>query len=123
MKLLLFSFLAGTAFADSLATLGKYQVFEKLSAIPTPWVLRKDQQFDTDLKFKLRIHLKNRNIASFRQKVLDVSTPSHPAYGQHLSKAEVNSMLAPAEDSFTLVAEWLKSKGLSDVATIENDWI
>ncbi|CZT48511.1 related to Tripeptidyl-peptidase sed3 [Rhynchosporium secalis] len=120
MKLSIISLLVGTV----LATQDSYRVFEKLSAAPEPWTLKDDAQtVDQNLPFKLRVHLKNRNIASFKQQVLDVSTPSHPSYGRHLSREEVNSMIAPSNEAFAHVMEWLESYNLSSKATVESDWI
>jgi tripeptidyl-peptidase-1 len=123
MKPSLFSLLAGTAIAGSVTSLGEYRVFESLPAAPAPWILKDDVGVDPGQSFKLRIHLKNRNIASFHQKVIHVSTPDHPEYGRHLSRVEVNDMLAPSKDSFDSFLEWLELQGLSNKATIENDWI
>ncbi|KAF4626818.1 hypothetical protein G7Y89_g11340 [Cudoniella acicularis] len=123
MKLTLAAFFIGTAVADQLASLGKYQVFEKLAVAPAPWIAKKDGHVDTDLSFKLRIHLKNQNIAAFHQKVFDVSTPNHVLYGRHLSRSEVNKILAPSPKGFVLVQEWLESHNLAQKSSVQNDWI
>ncbi|KAE9381004.1 subtilisin-like protein [Stipitochalara longipes BDJ] len=120
MKLSFLSFLVGTAVAGPL---GSYRVFEQLSEAPEPWTLKSGTEVDRDQSLKLWIHLKNRNIESFHQKVYDVSTPDHPDYGRHLSRVELRDMLAPSQRSYDMVATWLKEHGLSDKATIENDWI
>jgi tripeptidyl-peptidase-1 len=120
MKLSFLSLLVGTAVAGPL---GSYRVFEQLSGAPEPWALKAGGQFDGDQSFKLRIHLKNRNMESFHQKVFDVSTPDHPDYGRHLSRVELRDILAPLPQSYDMVAEWLKEKGVSEKATIEDDWV
>lgn len=111
---------ASTVAAEALAN---YQVFERLSTIPAPWIQKEDTQVNLDQNLKLRIHLRNRNIEEFHQKVLDVSTPDHVSYGEHLSREGVNSFLAPSKNGFTAITEWIQAAGLSDKATIENDWI
>lgn len=40
------------------------------------------------------------------------SDPFHERYGQHLSKEEVESLVAPHADSIHTVNEWLASHGL-----------
>jgi tripeptidyl-peptidase-1 len=120
MKLSFLSLLVGAAVAESL---GSYQVFEQLSEAPTPWTLKTGAQVDGSQRLKLRIHLKNQNMESFHQKVYDVSTPDHPDYGRHLSRVELRDMLAPSQQSYDAVQKWLKEHGLSDKATIENDWV
>ena len=119
MKLSFVTLLVGTAVAESL---GSYRIFES-TEIPAPWVLKEDTHVDKNLSFKLRIHLKNQNRDSFQQKVFDISTPDHPEYGRHLSRSEVNHLLAPPTESFDLVKSWLGEQGLSDKATMVNDWI
>ncbi|KAI9047101.1 hypothetical protein LZ554_009174 [Drepanopeziza brunnea f. sp. 'monogermtubi'] len=114
----------GTATATPAAASQEYRVFEQLPAAPAPWILKKDApEIDSNLSFKLRIHLKNRNVSFFQQKVLDASTPDHPSYGRHLSREEVNSMIAPPKESFTQVLGWLAAYNLTSQAKIENDWV
>lgn len=74
--------LAGTVVTGYLTS---YELFEKAS-VPAPWTIKDEGHVDAEQSFKLRIHLKNRNIESFHQRVLDVSTPDHPDYGRHLSR-------------------------------------
>jgi len=120
MKLSFLSFLAGTAVAGHL---GSYRVFEQVSEAPEPWTPKTGTEIDNDQSLKLWIHLKNRNIGSFHQKVFEISTPDHPDYGRHLSRVELRDMLAPSQKSYDMVAEWLEENGLSDKAKIENDWV
>ncbi|KAH8647568.1 peptidase S8/S53 domain-containing protein [Tricladium varicosporioides] len=110
----------GTALAGRL---GNYEVFEKLPSIPKPWVLREDEQVNSEQNFKLRIHLKNQNVAAFQQKVYDISTPEHNDYGAHLSHSEIRRMLAPLKESFDLVKDWLETRGLLEKSTFEDDWV
>jgi len=86
-------------------------------------VIKDDVKVDLKQSFKLRIHLKNRNVVSFKQQVLDASTPDHPSYGQHMDRAQVNKILAPSPASFDLVQGWLELHQLTSKATIENDWV
>lgn len=121
-------FLAGAALGttSSFEALGSYQVFEKIPAVPHPWVAKNKDQLDLDQTFRLRIHLKNQNVASFQQKVLDVATPGHALYGQHLSRSEVNDFLAPQSRSFDLLQEWLNAFDggiLASNYTVDNDWV
>ncbi|TQS34820.1 hypothetical protein Golomagni_04782 [Golovinomyces magnicellulatus] len=99
----------------------EYRVFERLDGIPPPWILKENEHVDKNQPFKLRIHLRNLNMESFQQKVLDISTPSHPSYGKHMSREEVNKYLAPRRQSFDLVQQWLMKQYVGNV-TIENDW-
>ncbi|KAF8256922.1 subtilisin-like protein [Lactarius quietus] len=42
----------------------------------------------------------------------EVSTPSHPKYGAHLSKEQVAQLVAPHRDTSDLVNSWLKHHGI-----------
>ncbi|KAF8263762.1 peptidase S8/S53 domain-containing protein [Lactarius quietus] len=43
----------------------------------------------------------------------EVSTPSHPKYGAHLSKKQVARLVAPHRDTLDLVNSWLERYGIS----------
>ncbi|KAI6247881.1 Tripeptidyl-peptidase sed3 [Erysiphe necator] len=100
----------------------QYKTFEQLAHIPYPWNLKETITLDPKHSFKLRIHLRNQNIQSFQRKVLDLSTPGHPDYGQHMDREAVNNYLAPFPESFDLVQGWLEYEGAGNV-TVQNDWI
>jgi len=42
----------------------------------------------------------------------EVSDPDHERYGAHLSKEEVEALVAPHQESVDLVDEWLQSHGI-----------
>lgn len=57
---------------------------------------------------------------------MQVSEPSHPRYGQHLSADDVNALVAPSRDSESLVHEWLSSEAVEPsqlTYTPARDWI
>ncbi|KAK2624135.1 hypothetical protein QTJ16_006769 [Diplocarpon rosae] len=120
MRYPILTLLVGTAAAANAG----YRVFEQLASAPAPWVAKGDApEINSDLDFRLRIHLKNRNIEDFQHKVLLVSTPDHPSYGRHLNREEVNALLAPSDNAFAHILEWLESYNLTTKASIENDWV
>jgi len=56
---------------------------------------------------------------------LEGSNPSHPRYGYHLSKREVEDLVASHPSSLSVVNSWLASHGImdSDVArSPASDW-
>ncbi|TVY82948.1 Tripeptidyl-peptidase sed2 [Lachnellula suecica] len=121
MKFSLLALVVGTVIEGSLTSQDQYEVFEKIS-VPAPWT-PKAGIVDPEQSFKLRIHLKNKNIDSFHQKVYDVSTPDHPEYGRHFNRLELRDHLAPSDESYDLVLKWLESKGLAEKSSVEDDWI
>jgi tripeptidyl-peptidase I len=55
----------------------------------------------------------------------EVSDPDHPRYG-HLSKDEVEVLVAPHSESIGLVNEWLGSHGFNEDAIVRSpakDWV
>lgn len=55
---------------------------------------------------------------------MDVSTPSHPRYGQHLKRAELKELIKPRAESTDAVLNWLKESGVaSDDVENDGEWI
>ncbi|KAJ7881920.1 family S53 protease [Mycena leptocephala] len=72
----------------------------------------------------LRIALASSDVAGLEKTLLDVSTPSSFNYGNHLTKAEVNSFLAPPEKAVAAVQAWLASHGLvANTSSSAGDWL
>ena len=97
-------------------------VLEKLRDIPHGWHQKQPPPASKRLRF--RIALKQENAYAFEQHVLEISTPDHPHYGQHMSKSELKRMLQPSEEASGAVLNWLRYQGVPD-GDIENDgdWI
>ncbi|OBT61237.1 hypothetical protein VE03_09669 [Pseudogymnoascus sp. 23342-1-I1] len=98
------------------------EVFESLYELPPGWAQVRTPAPET--KVALRIALEHPNQELFEQTLLDVSTPDHPKYGQHLSSAELKYMLKPRAESTDSVMSWLDSAKVP-AADIKNDgeWI
>jgi tripeptidyl-peptidase-1 len=76
-----------------------------------------------DLVLKLQIALTQGDAEGFEQKVMDMSTPSHPTYGQHFeSHDEMKRMLLPSQESVSSVTAWLKAAGIENVKE-DADWM
>jgi tripeptidyl-peptidase-1 len=60
----------------------------------------------------------------FDQTLMEISTPSHPRYGQHLKRDELKELIKPLAESTDAVLNWLKESGVAS-DDIENDgeWI
>ncbi|CAK5267479.1 unnamed protein product [Mycena citricolor] len=73
---------------------------------------------------KLRIALVSSNTSGLEQTLLDVSDPSSPNYGQHLTKDQVNAFLAPTSEALTTVKSWLTKNNVQGfVSEGAGDWI
>ena len=98
------------------------RVFESLRGIPQGWTQNGLVPAATPLRFRLAI--KQENAFEFEQHVIDISTPGHVKYGQHMSHTELKRMLRPSEDASTAILTWLNAEGVS-ASSIEDDgdWI
>ncbi|KAA8645331.1 S53 family peptidase [Aspergillus tanneri] len=56
----------------------------------------------------IRIGLQQNQIEDVERHLLEVSDPSHPRYGQHLSAQEVNQLAQPSRVSVDAVTTWLR---------------
>ncbi|KZT42984.1 subtilisin-like protein [Sistotremastrum suecicum HHB10207 ss-3] len=91
---------------------------------PHGWTI--DGAAPPDHILKLQIYLPQPNFHELEQALYQVSDPDHENYGLHLSKEDVESLVAPSSDSLSLVDEWLVSHGL-DVSSLSRspskDWV
>ncbi|GJE91255.1 subtilisin-like protein [Phanerochaete sordida] len=66
----------------------------------------------SDHVLDMRISLKQGNLDDLIASLYEVSDPAHEKYGQHLSKEDVEALVAPRPDSVELVDAWLESNGV-----------
>ena len=88
-------------------------VHEKLAAVPTGWT-----QVGTPSEnglIILQIALVQQNLEQLDAKLLAISTPGNPEYGQHMDRDDVYSLLAPSSDASPAVLAWLAGAGITDV--------
>ncbi|KAI0443895.1 subtilisin-like protein [Xylaria telfairii] len=104
-----------------LAAQGLAKPFEQLFGVPEGWKLQGPAE-DSQV-IKLQIALQQGDVEGFEKAVLDMSTPSHPNYGQHFQDHdEMKRMLLPSQDSLSSVHSWLKNAGVESVKE-DADWI
>ena len=100
-----------------------YAVKEKINA-PHGWVLH--GQPVPHHTIELKIALPQPNFNELERHLYEVSDPDHHRYGQHLSKEEVEELVAPHPESLATVNTWLGTFGLSEDEFIRSpakDWI
>ncbi|KAF1818954.1 tripeptidyl-peptidase 1 precursor [Dissoconium aciculare CBS 342.82] len=111
----------GTANALPSAAASKYAVKER-HIVPRAWT--SIGSAPAEEKIHLQIGLRQAQQGLIEQHLLEVSDPEHPRYGQHLSHDEVNAIVAPADESVSLVSSWLEEAGISDATfTAAKDWV
>lgn len=74
----------------------------------------------------MRLGLKQHKLDELINSLYEVSDPSHVRYGQHLSKSEVNALVAPHVDTVEIVNAWLAHHGVDHTAVDRTDageWI
>ncbi|THV08229.1 tripeptidyl peptidase A [Dendrothele bispora CBS 962.96] len=77
-------------------------------------------------RIELRIGLAQPNIDVLEKHLLEISDPDHHRYGQHLTKEEVEALVAPHDESLELVDEWLASHGIQEedfTRSPAQDWV
>ena len=95
---------------------------EQLTVVPDNWHLLREPSPST--RIQLRIALHQQNVAAFEQAVIDLSTPGHPKYGQHMKLEQIKTMLRPTNAAINGVLGWLKSEGVPNSDLLhESDWI
>ncbi|KAI1125869.1 subtilisin-like protein [Nemania abortiva] len=104
-----------------LAAQGLAKPFEQLFGVPEGWKLQGPAE-DSQV-IKLQIALLQGDVEGFEQAVLDMSTPSHPNYGQHFQHHdEMKRMLLPSQESLSSVYAWLHDAGVDSVKE-DADWL
>ncbi|KAG6830402.1 hypothetical protein H0H92_000898 [Tricholoma furcatifolium] len=78
--------------------------------VPRGWEYRSSAP--ADYKFDMRLALKQHNIDALIANLLETSDPHHSRYGQHLTPAEAEALVAPHPDSREAVEAWLEYHGI-----------
>lgn len=65
------------------------------------------------LKINLRFMLAQPRMHEFEQLALNIATPGHSLYGQHLSKEEIDDFSRPTDKTTSKVTTWLLAAGIS----------
>ena len=74
----------------------------------------------------LRIALPQSRFTELEQHLAEISDPFHARYGEHLSKEDVEELVAPHASSVDAVHEWLESHGVPKEACHQSpagDWV
>ena len=75
---------------------------------------------------QLRIALPRPRFPELERHLAEISDPFHERYGEHLSKEEVEELVAPHSSSVDAVHEWLVSHGIGSEARYQSpagDWV
>jgi tripeptidyl-peptidase-1 len=86
-------------------------VKHRWAEVPRGWEFHSTPPEDHFLE--MRIGLKQNRIDELVSALYEVSDPAHEKYGQHLSKEEVDALVAPHPDSVEAVESWLQHHGIN----------
>jgi tripeptidyl-peptidase-1 len=116
--------LASTTLVTVALTFSTSHVLHEKRASSLP---HRRQRIDGDAIIPVRIGLRQNNLHTGYERLMDVSSPSSENYGKHLSKEEVHAIFAPALETVEVVKNWLLETGLvqeADILGYENKgWI
>jgi len=79
---------------------------------PPTWKKMGVPKDDSLLKFT--VALRQQNLDVLENLFNEVSDPSHPNYGKHLSLAQLSELVLPKPSHMKAVIAWLKSEGVND---------
>ncbi|KAI0769591.1 family S53 protease [Trametes elegans] len=118
----IFIFASLIAFSQARSEARRMQVLESRSEVPQGFVFSGAAPPTTTLQ--LRLALTQSDIPGLHKALYDVSDPDSPHYGQHLTKAEVEKLVAPKPESVEAVNAWLKDNNITtSTNSPAGDWL
>lgn len=107
---------------QTVMTLGtKFQLVEQLDKVPEGWTRGEKPSSSTVLK--LRLAVDQPNLIALEQDVVDISTPGHPRYGQHMKRDELKERLRPGPAVSSKIVSWLNAENISRESTqVDGNW-
>ncbi|KAJ7645996.1 tripeptidyl peptidase A [Mycena polygramma] len=88
-------------------------VKHSLADIPSGWAALQNAQLSPTRGLNLRFGLAQPGFSQLEPLLRDISDPSHPSYGKHLSKDEVHALSKPSNNTIELVGDWLETYNAS----------
>jgi tripeptidyl-peptidase-1 len=113
-------FLVNTVLFKTAFSISTSHVLHEKRSVPLPHTR---QRVDSDSIIPVRIGLRQSNLHTGYERLMEVSHPASPNYGKHFSKEEVHSIFAPAVETVEAVKSWLLGSGLfkeGDIIQYEN---
>mmetsp|Transcript_14079 Transcript_14079/g.52849 ORF Transcript_14079/g.52849 Transcript_14079/m.52849 type:complete len:192 (-) Transcript_14079:1275-1850(-) len=69
---------------------------------------------------RVRFALKQKNLEQLESILQKVSDPRNPAYGQYLSHENLNELVRPDDQTYSMVGTFLKGRGIQHYASLGN---
>ncbi|KAF8207886.1 tripeptidyl peptidase A [Mycena galopus ATCC 62051] len=106
------SILPLVAFAFALPSKDCEHIVKEAVVPPRGWTV--SGPAPPDHLLKLRIGLPQSNFDVLETHLYEISDPYHERYGAHLTKEEIEELVAPHPDSVSAVDQWLSSHGIQE---------
>lgn len=91
-----------------------------LQGIPPGWV--EGPEPDGTESIMLRVGLAQSGADHFQRRLIEISTPGQPGYGQFMSKEAVEDILRASDEAHSVVSSWLVKAGIFNF-TSETQWV
>ncbi|KAK4865332.1 hypothetical protein LT330_009443 [Penicillium expansum] len=106
----------------AIAVGSSHQRVEQLDKVPDGWS-RGDKPLPSKL-IKFRLSITQHNAREFEQRVVELSTPGHASYGQHMKRDEVKQFLSPSPAISDRIIAWLRSESVpASSINLDGHWI
>ncbi len=99
-------------------------ILKERHAAPDDWT--RLAQADPNHLFHLHIGVRQSNFAGLEKRLFEISDPLHHSYGAHLSAEQVNTFIAPLDETIAKLHSWLESHGIGQKQlqySPARDWI
>lgn len=83
---------------------------QSLPMVPHGWEIH--SAAPANQKINMHIGLTEQNMGVLQKRLLEMSDPSHADYGKHMSKTEIDELVAPSKSTMDSVTSWLTSHGI-----------
>ncbi|QRW10121.1 tripeptidyl-peptidase I [Ceratobasidium sp. AG-Ba] len=106
----------------ALASATEFTTRHELREVPTGWtpIARAPAEHLIDMK----IGLKQARMTELLATLHEISDPANARYGKHLSKDEVDALVAPRSETVKTVEKWLDSHGVKVTGrSLSGDWV
>lgn len=113
MKQLTIVALVCVCLAVAAATSQKRTFLESTARTPVEWVL--GDRVPSEHKIHLIFALKQQNLEVLDRKFWEVSNPKSSSYGQYLTAAEINRLVAPSDESVSTVLAFLNQHPIKSI--------
>lgn len=104
----------------SFASLAQAAVFESLYQVPRGWTFVRSAEGAENIR--LRLSLKQQNVDSLHDRLMEVSTPDNKQYGMHYEGHELRSLLEPTKETISAAIAWLQENNITSILD-DSDYI